>query len=127
MTTRRSESRLARADAIGTPRATPTMASQPRLRSDVKKRSPVNGMSATSGRMAQNTPKPTSVPATAATPDSMEAIAPTCAGVAPTRRRAAKRSSRRAAARRVAVATKIRIGIIRPTAPRPRMTRMKSE
>ncbi len=50
------------------------------------------------------------VPATAATVDSTVAIVVTCRGVAPTRRIAANRCSRRAAASRLAVPMKISTG-----------------
>ena len=60
--------------------------------------------------------KPTATPATAANDDSTAAITETWCGVAPTRRMAAKRSSRLAADSRLAVAIKMSIGTKRMTA-----------
>ena len=72
--------------------------------------SPVNGIAGERPAQRKNRPKPTAVPATAATVDSTAEITETCRGVAPTRRIAANRCSRRAADSRVAVPMKISTG-----------------
>ncbi len=87
--TRRRASRAATAAATGTPTSTASPCGTVRTRSSWKKRSPVNGTSATSGRSSRKSPKPRTVPATAATVDSAAAIRVICRGVAPTRRIAA--------------------------------------
>jgi hypothetical protein len=125
MRTRRSDVRPTRTAASGTPKATPTMASQPRLRSLVKNGSPVNGMRATSGRRSQKAAKAAVTPATAASAASTEAMMFTWRGVAPTRRSAAKRSWRRAAASRVEVATNTSTGMSSPKVPMPRTSLKK--
>ncbi len=81
-----------------------------RDRSCGKNGSPVNGICARPARIAKNTPKPASVPVTAATADSTVANRLIWRGVAPTSRIAANRCSRRAAERRVAVPMKINSG-----------------
>ena len=72
------------------------------VRSPGKNRAPVNGMRATSGRSAAKPTAPSSAPTADATADSTAAMTAICRGVAPTRRIAANRCSRRAADRRVA-------------------------
>ena len=76
----------------------------------MKNGSPVNGIAASAGRSAKNRPKPAATPSTAATLDSTVEITEICRGVAPTRRIAAKRCSRRAADSRVAPPMKISTG-----------------
>ena len=70
----------------------------------------MNGMAATGVRSRKKIPNPTAAPRVAATVDSVAASRETCLRVAPTRRIAANRSSRRAADSRVAVAMKISTG-----------------
>nr|WP_255649234.1 hypothetical protein [Frankia sp. ArI3] len=70
----------------------------------------MKGIGASAGRSRANSPNPAATPPTAATLDSTAAITEICRGVAPTRRIAAKRCSRRAADSRVAVPMKIRTG-----------------
>ena len=88
---------------------------------------PVNGMAATGMRSRKNRPKPMATPAAAATVDSTAAIKETCLGVAPTRRIAANRCSRRAADSRVAVPMKISTGSSSTSATTDRMTSMPLE
>ena len=61
-------------------------------------------------RSRKKIPNPAATPATPATVDSVAASQETCLRVAPTRRIAANRCSRRAADSRVAVAMKISTG-----------------
>ena len=119
--TRRSETCAATAAPAGTPSATSRTSSTPSDMSLGKNGMPVNGMLASEPRNAKNRPKPTAVPATAAAVDSTAAITEICRGVAPTRRIAAKRCSRRAALSRVAVPMKISTGNSSPPAITPRM------
>lgn len=90
--------------------ATSRMSASPGDRSPGKKGSPVKSAVVRAGRSRKNRPKPTATPPTAAREASTAAITETCRGVAPTRRIAAKRCSRRAAASRVAVPMKVRTG-----------------
>ena len=110
MFTRRSASRAATAAATGTPTATTRMSGRLSDSSAGKNGWPVNGMAASGIRSTKNRPKPMATPTTAATVDSTAAISEICLGVAPTRRIAANRCSRRAADRRVAVPMKISTG-----------------
>ena len=75
-----------------------------------KNGAPVKGTAASGVRSRKNRPNPAATPATAATVDSTAEITETCRGVAPTRRIAANRCSRRAADSRVAVPMKISTG-----------------
>ena len=122
MSTRRSATRAAPAAASGTPIATSRISTAPSDRSPGENGSPVNGTLVSSGRSKKNTPKPTATPARAATPASTAATTDTCRGVAPTRRMAAKRCSRRAADSRVAVAMKISTGKSKARTPTARTT-----
>ena len=130
MFTRRSASRATTAAAAGTPTATTRMSGRLSDSSAGKNGWPANGMAASGTRSTKNKPKPVATPAAVATVDSMAAISEICLGVAPTRRIAANRCSRRAADRRVAVPMKISTGSSsasattdrtrsRPFAPRP--------
>ena len=106
--------------ASGTPTATPTMASQPRL--EIRREERVAGERDAGDQRpedARSATKPSGVPATAASRPRRRRSRSTWRGVAPTRRSAAKRSSRRAAASRVEVATNISTGMSSPIAPRP--------
>ena len=85
-----------------------------------KNGAPVNGIAATGARSRKNSPKPSATPATAAAVDSTAARTEICLRVAPTRRIAANRCSRRAADSRVAVPMKISTG--KQHAPAPRRT-----
>ena len=82
-----------------------------------KYRVPVSVAVASAGRIARNTPMPTAVPRTALITESTEAITLMSPGVAPTSRSAAKRSSRRVAASRVAVLIRISTGNRTASAP----------
>jgi hypothetical protein len=84
-----------------------------------KYRVPVNDAAASAGRTARNKPMPRIAPASALTTESTEAMTLTSRGVAPTSRRAAKRSSRRAAASRVAVLIRMRTGNSTAIMPTP--------
>ena len=81
----------------------------------------MNGMPATGMRSRKKSPNPAATPSTAATVDSMAASRETCLRVAPTRRIAANRCSRRAADSRVAVAMKISTGASIASATTDRM------
>jgi len=70
-------------------------------------------------------PEPDGCPSTAATVDSIAAISETCPRVAPARRIAANRSSRRAADSRVAVPMKISTGVKIARATTARMRSME--
>jgi len=80
---------------------------------------PVNGTAASASRKTRNRTKPATVPAIAETMASTAATMPTCRGVAPTRRIAAKRCSRRVAARRVVVPTRMTNGKMSAAATTP--------
>ena len=121
MCTRRSASRAATAAAAGTPIATARMSGGLSDRSPEKNGSPTNEMPATGPRSRKKTPKPRATPRTAATVESTAASRETCLRVAPTRRIAANRSSRRAADNRVAVAMKISTGASTASATTDRM------
>ena len=108
--TRRSAIRAVSAAARGMPMTTDSTSSRLSDRSPVKNGAPVNGMRASGARSSQKMPKPATTPAVVATLDSMLAMAEICRGVAPTRRIAAKRCSRRAAESRVAPPMKISTG-----------------
>ena len=110
MRTRRSASRAATAAATGTPIATARMSGGLSVSSAGKNGWPMNGMPATGMRSRKKIPNPAATPATPATVDSVAASQETCLRVAPTRRIAANRCSRRAADSRVAVAMKISTG-----------------
>ena len=117
--TRRSASSDATADAAGT--AT-SMARYPQAVGVTvagKYRVPVSSAPASAGRTARNTPMPRIAPASALTTESTEAITLMSRGVAPTSRSAAKRSSRRAAASRVAVPIRISTGNSTASTPTP--------
>ena len=86
-----------------------------------KNGSPVNGTAASGIRSTKNMPKPAATPAVAATVDSTAAITEICRGLAPTRRIAANRCSRRAADSRVAVPIKISSGVSRARATTDKM------
>ena len=81
-------------------------------------------MPATGARSRKNIPKPAAAPRTAAAVDSVAASRETCLRVAPTRRIAANRCSRRAADSRVAVAMKISTGASMASATTDRMRSM---
>ena len=110
MFTRRSASRAATAAAAGTPAATTMTSLALSVSWPGKNGWPTNGMPATGMRSPKKTANPAATPATAAAVDSTAASADTCVRVAPARRIAANRSSRRAADSRVAVPMKIRTG-----------------
>jgi hypothetical protein len=78
-------------------------------------------MPATAMRRPKKIPNPTATPRIAATADSVAASRETCLRVAPARRIAANRSSRRAADSRVAVAMKISTGARMASATTDRM------
>jgi hypothetical protein len=82
---------------------------------------PMNGMPATGMRSRKKIPNPAATPRIAAAVDSVAASRETCLRVAPTRRIAANRSSRRAADSRVAVAMKISTGARMASATTDRM------
>ena len=84
----------------------------------------MNGMPATGVRSRKKIPKPTATPRIAATVDSVAASTETCLRVAPARRIAANRCSRRAADSRVAVAMKISTGARMASATTDRMRSM---
>ena len=102
MLTRRRACHAATAAAIGMPIPTNSTSTTLSDRSPVKNRSPVKAIVAIAGRSAKKRPKPATTPTTVATLDSTVASLAICRGVAPTRRMAAKRCSRRAAESRVA-------------------------
>ena len=81
----------------------------------------MKGTFATSGRNTKNSPKPTATPTSAAMDASTAAMSATWRGVAPTRRIAANRCSRRAADNRVAVAMNMSTGKSNARAPTARM------
>ena len=117
--TRRSAASEARAEAAGT--AT-SMARYPQavgVTVAAKYLVPVSDAAASAGRMARNRPMPRTAPASALTTASTEAMTLTSRGVAPTSRSAAKRSSRRAAASRVAVPIRMRTGNSTASTPTP--------
>ncbi len=126
MFTRRSAIRAATAANSGTPAAMRRMSGTVSVSSAGKNGWPMNGMPATGMRSRKNSPKPMAVPSTAADVDSVAAISATCPRVAPARRIAANRSSRRAADSRVAVPMKISTGvkIARATTARMRSTEL---
>ena len=126
MFTRRSAIRAATAAKSGTPIATRRMSGRLSVSSAGKNGWPMNGMPATGMRSRKKSPKPMAVPSTAAAVDSMAAIRETCPRVAPARRIAANRSSRRAADSRVAVPMKISTGVrmARATTARMRSTEL---
>ena len=74
-----------------------------------------SGTIAIRGRSTKNSRTPPSAPGTVATSASTAASRVTCAGVAPARRSAASRCSRRAADSRVALATNTATGASAPT------------
>jgi len=80
-------------------------------------------VAASAGRIAWKMPVPISAPRNALTAASTDEMTATCSMVAPTRRSAAYRSSRRAAARRVAVPTRMRIGNKNAIAPTMKASR----
>ena len=86
-----------------------------------KNGSPMNDRPATGARSRKKIPKPSATPSSAATVDSTAASTETCLRVAPTRRIAANRCSRRAADSRVAVAMKISTGASTARATTDRM------
>ena len=124
MRTRRSASSAATAAATGTPIATARMSGRLSDSSAGKNGWPINGMPATGMRSRKKIPKPAATPATAAAVDSVAASRETCLRVAPTRRIAANRCSRRAADSRVAVAMKISTGASTASATTSRMKSM---
>ena len=81
-------------------------------------------MPATGARSRKKIPNPAATPRTAAAVDSMAASRETCLRVAPTRRIAANRCSRRAADSRVAVAMKISTGASMASATTDRIRSM---
>ena len=111
MFTRRSASRAAMAAKTGTPIATAMMSSRLSVSSAGKNGWPMKGMPATGMRSRKKIPNPAATPRTPAVVDSTAAISETCLRVAPARRIAANRASRRAADSRVAVPMKISTGI----------------
>ncbi|GEM_PF-3962127 len=121
MCTRRSASRAATAAATGTPTATARISSRLSDSSAGKNGWPMNGMPATGMRSRKKIPKPAATPKSPATVDSTAASRETCLRVAPARRIAANRSSRRAADSRVAVAMKISTGASTASATTDRM------
>ena len=121
MCTRRSASRAATAAATGTPITTARMSARLSVSSAGKNGWPINGMPATGMRSRKKIPNPAAIPRVAATVDSVAASRETCLRVAPTRRIAANRSSRRAADSRVAVAMKISTGARMASATTDRM------
>ena len=84
----------------------------------------MNGMPATGMRSRKKIPNPAATPRIPATVDSVAASRETCLRVAPARRIAANRSSRRAADSRVAVAMKISTGARMASATTDRMRSM---
>ena len=124
MCTRRSASRAATAAATGTPIATTRMSGRLSDRSPGKNGWPMNGMPATGMRSRKKIPNPTATPRIPAAADSVAASRETCLRVAPARRIAANRSSRRAADSRVAVAMKISTGARMASATTDKMRSM---
>ena len=84
----------------------------------------MNGMPRDRVRRRKKIPNPAATPATPAAVDSVAASRETCLRVAPTRRIAANRCSRRAADSRVAVAMKISTGARMASATTDRMRSM---
>ena len=121
MRTRCSASRAATAAATGTPIVTTRMSSKLSDSSPGKNGTPMNGMPATGMRSMKKIPNPAAIPRVPATADSVAASRETCLRVAPTRRIAANRCSRRAADSRVAVAMKISTGARMASATTDRM------
>jgi hypothetical protein len=121
----RSARWAATAAATGTPIATTRTSDGLSLSSAGKNGWPMRGMPATGMRSRKKIPKPTATPRTAATVDSVAASRETCRRVAPTRRIAANRSSRRAADSRVAVPMKISTGARMASATTVRMRSME--
>ena len=124
MCTRRSASRAATAAKMGTPIATARMSRRLSVSSAGKNGWPMNGMPATGMRSRKKIPNPAATPRIPAAVDSVAASRETCLRVAPTRRIAANRSSRRAADSRVAVAMKISTGARMASATTDRMRSM---
>ena len=124
MCTRRSASRAATTAATGTPIATARTSAGLSDRSPGKNGSPKNGMPATGVRSRKKIPNPAATLRIPAVVDSVAASRETCLRVAPARRIAANRSSRRAADSRVAVAMKISTGVSMPSATTDRMRSM---
>ena len=122
MRTRRSASSAATAAATGTPIATARMSGGLSDSSAGKNGWPINAMPATRTR-GRRTCR-TAATRTPATVDSTAASQETCLRVAPTRRIAANRCSRRAADSRVAVAMKISTGASTASATTSRMKSM---
>src|ERR1039457_3048578 len=98
--TRRSASSDAAAEASGTVTSSARYPQTVGVTVSAKYRVPVSVAAASAGRIARNTP----------TTESTQAITPMSPGVAPTSRSAENRSSRRAAASRVAVLIRISTG-----------------
>ena len=119
--TRRSASPAASAAATGTPTATRAIWDHCSDRSAGKNGLPLKGTAASAGRPRKKRPIPPTTPTAAAMHPSAAATTEICRGVAPTRRMAAKRCSRRAAASRVAVAMKISTGNNKAPATTARM------
>src|SRR5579862_2619210 len=108
--TRRSASTDVAAEASGTATSNARYPQAVGVIVAAKYRVPVSVAAASAGRIAWNPPMPTAVPRTALITESTEAITLMSPGVAPTSRSAAKRSSRRVAASRVAVLIRISTG-----------------
>ena len=117
--TRRSASSDAAADAAGTATSMATYPQAVGVTVAGKYRVPVSSAPASAGRTARNRPMPRIAPASALTTESTEAITLMSRGVAPTSRSAAKRSSRRVAASRVAVPIRISTGNSTASTPTP--------
>ena len=124
MCTRCSASRAATTAATGTPITTARMSTVLSVSSAGKNGSATNGMPATGARSRKKIPKPAATPRSAAAVDSTAASRETWSRVAPTRRIAANRCSRRAADSRVAVAMKISTGASTASATMARMNSM---
>src|ERR1039457_987627 len=108
--TRRSARSDAAAEASGTATSSARYPQTVGVTVSAKYRVPVSVAAASAGRIARNTPMPTAVPRNALTTESTAAITLMSPGVAPTSRSAENRSSRRAAASRVAVLIRISTG-----------------
>ena len=108
--TRRSAASAASADAAGTATSMARYTQAARLTVVAKYLVPVSSAPASAGRIARNRPIPAIAPKNVLTTESTEAMTLMSRGVAPTSRNAANRSSRRAAASRVAVPIRIKMG-----------------
>ncbi len=108
--TRRSDIRAATAAATGTPTSIARYPQTVGVSWDPKYGVPVSAAPASKGRTSRKMTIPATAPQNALTTDSTDATTRMSAGVPPTSRSAANRSSRRSAASRVAVLISTSIG-----------------